>query len=63
LGEAWDKLVYLSQYKYCFSQEFNIAVIKEIFEQVEEADKFYEIVEEEISKPSYKRKVLKRIDE
>lgn len=46
LGEAWECLTDLKSYDYCFSRDFNIAVINEIFKQAEESHDNFEIVEE-----------------
>lgn len=61
LGEAWRHLIDLYDYKYCFSTEFNVAVITEIFKQAEESHEKFEIVEvdAEITPLKYKEKILR----
>ena len=59
LGEAWDKLIYIEQYDYCFSKEFNEAVQKEIIQQAKDAQEQFEIIEEEEIRPKRKVRVLR----
>lgn len=47
LGEAWDLLITIRRYSYCFSKDFNLAIEKEIFKQANESHEHFEIVEEE----------------
>ena len=54
LGTAWSNLIYLRDYSYCFSREFNIELVKEIIKQAEDSHKDFEIIEEEISREPLK---------
>lgn len=60
LGEAWNSLIRINDHSYCFSERFGKMVEKEIINQAQDIEKNFEIVEEEISKPSYKRKILRQ---